>query len=49
MEQMLDEFDYTSSEAGVFSTNDQTRKSDSYFLESGDKIRFFWEEKAKSE
>lgn len=28
----------------IFSTNEQTRTSDDYFLESGDKIRFFVEE-----
>lgn len=30
----------------VFSTKDQTRKSDDYFLTSAREIRFFWEEKA---
>mgnify|MGYP006083581731 CR=1 FL=1 len=30
----------------IFTTNDQARKSDDYFLESGREIRFFWEERA---
>src|SRR5881397_591258 len=30
----------------VFSTHEQTRTSDDYFLESGDRVRFFFEENA---
>jgi len=42
---VLRSFDLAESRT-IFSTKEQTRVSNDYFLESGDKIRFFWEEDA---
>jgi phytanoyl-CoA hydroxylase len=43
--QLVTEFD-PQGVVSIFSTNEQTRTSDDYFLESGDRVRFFFEEHA---
>lgn len=44
-EELVHDFD-PGGVASIFSTHEQNRLSDDYFLESGDKVRFFFEEDA---
>lgn len=43
---LVDAFEPDRERRSIFTTNEQTRTSDAYFLESGNDIRFFFEEEA---
>jgi len=46
--EIVDNLDFTESNT-AFSTEEDKHASDDYFLTSGDKIRYFWEAKARKE
>jgi phytanoyl-CoA hydroxylase len=46
MADIVRHLDFTENPNGIFTTTEQRRATNEYFLESGRAIRFFWEEKA---